>query len=503
MNSGLRALVGARVSVVQGPEKVSNFAQLETGMRWADANGLSVVAMFQDLDVSAGKYTPFERPDLGKWLTEEKLWEWDVLIFSKIDRMFRSTHDCVEFAKWCKEHRKILVFADDNLTLNYRDAGKLNSLDQMMTELFIYIGSFFAQIELNRYRSRAEDFHRVLRTTDRWASGVPPFGFQTVDHPSGKGKTLARDPYGYEWLYKIAEKLLAGWSWIRIAAWLNESKVLTNMDRAMIKNGKESKERPWNVGTVKLIMTSWSTQGYKTTDKGKKPHLDADGNMVRIAEPTFDDATWEQIQQAAAKRSYNGTRRVHSENPMLGVGSCGLCGAQLAQQISARRGKSTIGLPDNRYYRCGRTPLNCNGMNISAEEAERTLESQFLAEHGEKLVIEKVFVPGSDNSRELEEVTGAIARLRAESDAGLIETQEDQDHYISRLKGLTARKRELEKDTVRPSKWEEKKLDITYGEAWARSVDPIEHREMLRKWGVRLILQPKSSVPRVILEFSK
>ena len=101
-----------------------------------------------------------------------------MLVFSKLDRLFRSTRDCVKFAEWAEEHHKVLVFAEDGLTLNYRDRDK-TSIDGMMAELFVYLGSFFAQLELNRFKTRALDGHRVLRQTNRWASGVPPLGLQS------------------------------------------------------------------------------------------------------------------------------------------------------------------------------------------------------------------------------------------------------------------------------------------------------------------------------------
>ena len=58
--------------------KVSHLAQTEEGERWARAKDYAVVGKFEDLGVSAGKTTPFERPDLGKWLAPERLHEWDV-----------------------------------------------------------------------------------------------------------------------------------------------------------------------------------------------------------------------------------------------------------------------------------------------------------------------------------------------------------------------------------------------------------------------------------------
>ncbi len=204
--------------------------------------GHTVAGTIQDLGVSAS-VSPFDRPDLGPWLTEEKAHEWDVLVFSKLVRLFRSTRDFVKFAEWAEQHGKMLVFAEDGLTLNYRGDRDKTSVDAMMAELFVYLGSFFAQLKLNRFKSRALDGHRVLRQTDRWASGVPPIGFRVVDHPSGKGKGLATDPEGKELLYGMAGKLLDGWSFIRIAAWLNDTGAQTNMNRAMIAKGKDPDEK--------------------------------------------------------------------------------------------------------------------------------------------------------------------------------------------------------------------------------------------------------------------
>jgi site-specific DNA recombinase len=44
----LRALVGARVSHAQGPQKVSHIAQQECGLKWVSDHGHSVVETFAD-----------------------------------------------------------------------------------------------------------------------------------------------------------------------------------------------------------------------------------------------------------------------------------------------------------------------------------------------------------------------------------------------------------------------------------------------------------------------
>ena len=491
MSQPLRALVGARVSVVQGPQKVSHIAQQETGTKLATEKGYEIVGTFQDLDVSA-TVSPFERPDLGPWLSPEKEGEWDAMVFSKIDRMFRSTRDCVKFAEWAEERKKILHFAEDGMTLNYRD--KSDSLEKMMAELFIYIGSFFAQLELNRFKSRAKDSHRVLRSMDRWASGVPPLGFQVVDHPKGKGKGLATDPEGKALLHEMATRLLDGWSFIRIAEWLNTTGALTNMDRARLAKGHEPKRRPWTVNTVIDALTSPRTQGLKVTGRGKwqTTVLDAEGQPIRMAPATFDAATWDQIQTAAALR--RGARRSPTDtaNPMLGVGYCGACGASLQQQITRRASRLHPGETNVfRYYRCSRTPKYCRNVSIKADDGDLLLEEAFLAAYGDEQVTRRVFVPGEDHSYELEQIRATIDRLRRESDAGLIESAEDERIYFERMKKLIERRKELEAMPRRSAGWVEEKSEETYREVWPTE----DHRQLLIDKGVRFVL--KSARPLV------
>ncbi|WP_235733379.1 recombinase family protein [Mycolicibacterium neoaurum] len=528
MNQKLRALVGARVSVVQGPQKVSHLAQIETATKWAEAKGYEIVGTFEDLGVSAEK-RPEDRPDLGPWLTEEGAANWDVIVWSKMDRAFRSTRHCVDFARWAEERHKVVAFADDGLTLDYRPkrAGSVKGIDEMMAELFVYLGSFFAQLELNRFKTRAQDAHRAIRQMDRWASGVPPLGFKVVDHPSGKGKGLDTDESGKALLQSMARRLLDGWSFIRIAAWLNEAyadprcsrkhvqdcecrdgAALTNMDRARIASGKPPKARPWSVNSVIDGLTSPRTQGLKMTGRGKAAMtvLDAEGEPIRLGPPTFDADTWKQLQEAATLRRIGQRTPSKTANPMLGVGFCGcagcpacegkqsgvsgsgeaICGASLAQQIT-RRALASGETGEWRSYRCGRTPLNCNGMSVKADTADSALEAYFLTLWGEEEVTRRVFVPGEDHSAELEQVEATIERLRMESDAGLLTTAEDERQWLERLRSQVAKRDQLAARPSRVAGWVTETTDQTYEEIW----DAADHRQLLLDAGVRFVLVSK------------
>ena len=511
MPKALRAVVGARVSHLDDDKantrKVSHLAQTEEGERWAQSKGYTVVGRFEDLGVSAGKTTPFERPDLGKWLTPERIHEWDVLVFAKIDRAFRSTSDCVEFAKWIQANKKILAFAGDGVVLDYLHPKK-DSLDQMMSEFFIYVGSFFAAIELSRFKTRATDRLDYLRMTDRVSHGVPPLGYRTVPHPSGKGKALERDPEGYKLLHEIKAKLVdENQSLTSIVRWLNDEGRASNVSRA--RGG----DKKWSVSTLKRTLMSKRTQGFRVmavhesapTDAnpdrklrtGEKLVLDREGQPIRMAEPTFSDEEWTQIQGVLGARTTSGKARQMTPNPLAGIGYCGAilhrpdcvyegwrgrcdcprCGAAL----SLHRRRSSSG-KEHTYVRCGRSPGGCRGAK-RLEDVEAVLEDQFLEAYGDREMTKLVFIPGEDRSAELAQTEQSLERLRWESDNGLVD---DEDLYRSRLLALVNRKSELQSETVVAARWEPVGTGRTYRELWS---DPdTDRRQVLRDAKIRFVL---------------
>lgn len=478
----LRCLVGSRVSVMQGPQKVSHLAQQEVGAKWVADHSGTVVHTIEDLGVSA-TVSPFDRPDLGPWLAEDKRCEWDALVFSKLDRLFRSTRDCVKFAEWAEQHKKMLVFAEDGLTLNYRADKSRTTIEQMMAELFVYLGSFFAELELNRFKTRALDGQRMLRQTDRWASGTPPFGYRIADHPGGAGKTLRPDDEQQAVLHEAAERLCTGETFIAITEWLNT----------------RYPSRRWYVSTVVDILTSPRTQGFKL-HRGEVV-LDGAGEPIRVAPPMFDHDTWKQIQAAASLRKLKQRIPTGSINPMLGVGVCGctgcpacessaklytatgtvICGATLSLQVSRSAGS------EYRYYRCGRSPRVCRGQSIPAEAGDELLETTFLDYFGHEQVTRRVFVPGEDHSPELEQVLDTIDRLRREADAGLVVTADDEQTYHARMRRLIARRTELERLPSRPAGWVTETTGELYRDVWPGLTDS-GRRDLLVDRGIKFVV---------------
>lgn len=465
--------------------KVSHIAQTEEGARWAESRGFEVVGTFQDLGVSAGKTTPFERPELGEWLAPERLHEWDVLVFSKIDRAFRSTRDCVDFAQWTKDNRKVLAFSGDGVVLDYLNPAG-DSLDQMMSEFFIYVGSFFAAIELNRFKTRATDRLAVLKMTDRVSHGVPPLGYRTVPHPSGIGKALERDPEGYALLHEIKDKLVhENYSLTALVSWLNDNGKVSSVAKAR-GSGK------WSATALKRLLSSERIQGYRMS--GNKQVLDAAGLPIRMAEPTFESEEWEHLQQVLRQRTTSGKARQMTSNPFAGIGycittlhradcpfegparcDCPPCGYSLC----LHRRKSSSG-KQHTYVRCGR---KCRG-SWRLADVEDALDEQFLEAYGDREMTRKVFVPGENHSAELAQTERSLERLRWESDNGIVD---DEELYRARLTALSARRAELAANTVVPARWETVGTGKTFRDLWS---DPeADRRQVMRAAQIRLTIR--------------
>ena len=466
----VRAIVGARVSSFRDDGKESHLLQRTKGTAYAESQQWTVVGAFEDLDVSAIKRSPWERPDLKAWLTD-RADDWDALIFAKTDRVFRSAGDCVKLAEWCKDHCKILVLVDDGIKLDYfHSEESKDAFAGAMSKVFLILASVFAEIEGQRFVQRARDRVAQYRHQPRWAYGVPPFGFLVVG-PEGKAKVLAHDADAQVVLHGAAERFLAGGSLTGITTKLNDDGVLSPQDWNRHRGGKPTRGTRWTVDKLKAMLRNPATQGIKTAN-GKRV-LDAEGQPVMVGPASFDPETWARIQSELSQRSQSPRQRRHSTNPLLGVAKCGLCGKNMRQ-----RSQTTPAGVTHRYYVCGASPKACPRVSVVADDVEETVETAFLHVHGGRLIRERVWRDGSDHSVELDQTVGTIEALREDRALGLFTSPEDQEMFRSQMTALIARRDALAVLPVVQSGWFEVETDKTYGEVWP-SATPQERRKML------------------------
>lgn len=105
----VRALAAIRLSA-NHDHTTSPGRQRDANEAAADALGLNIVGWAEDLNVSASKVGPFDRPQLGDWLRRPH--EFDAIVWWRLDRAVRSMADMAELARWAKQHRKRLIFAE-------------------------------------------------------------------------------------------------------------------------------------------------------------------------------------------------------------------------------------------------------------------------------------------------------------------------------------------------------------------------------------------------------
>ena len=81
-------------------EQIQGYCDLHTG---------DLVPVCYDLDVS-GSISPFDRGDLGKWLTSAGLTDKrDVLVVSRLDRLSRSLFTYCDLIRWCEANGKAIA----------------------------------------------------------------------------------------------------------------------------------------------------------------------------------------------------------------------------------------------------------------------------------------------------------------------------------------------------------------------------------------------------------
>jgi hypothetical protein len=93
------ALIEIRLSN-ETEETTSPERQREQDEAYCGIKGWDIVHVCEDLDVSGG-ISPFDRPELGKWLTApEYIDMWDVLVVSRPDRLSRSVFTYADLIRW-------------------------------------------------------------------------------------------------------------------------------------------------------------------------------------------------------------------------------------------------------------------------------------------------------------------------------------------------------------------------------------------------------------------
>lgn len=492
---GNRALIGARVSKVKDIKtKTSHLVQHEQGVQWSQSNGMEIAGFFEDLNVSAGKVTPFDRPELKPWLNE-RIYEWDVIVITKSDRLFRSGWDCAQLMQWAKANEKMMVIIDDSIRLDYRKNSNVSPSDLQFQELMLTIGAKFGEMELERIKARARDTRQYLNTTTRWPGGAAPWGYKIVEHPEG-GKTLAIDEEWAQSVRDAAKWLLAGVTFYDVASRLNDAKVPTPLAKAYDPDTSSRKSAPstlWTSHTVKSYFKGPASLGIKRTgarSNNDRSLRDEDGMPIQLAKGIISQEDWNAIQEVIGKPA---TYRSRNAAPLLGIAICGGCGRNLYLFRNSGRGRQDV-------YSCKKTkqnPHRCGaGFNFLTSTIESVINDVLLPDLEKIPYPEYVWRKGRDSSEELDRVKQILVDLEDEWDEGLMT---DRERYISRKRKLIEQQRELEKEPYEPSGWVEVETGKTYADRFNEMLTDEERRQFFLACGISVVCGPNKLSYEVVV----
>jgi site-specific DNA recombinase len=440
--------------------------------QYVQAYGHEVVLWTEDLDVSGG--VPIkERPDIGPLLAEERLGEWDGIIGYKLDRLFRSQSDYVqfydEFCRPCKDkgcgepgcvkHGKVIISAGEHIDTS-TDHGKF------IADLLVS----FAEMERGRMRVRRQEAARRLREAGRWGGGQVPFGYRPVKLPDG-GMILEPDPELSKIVWRIAGVIIEGASLSAVARWLEEHEIPTPRE-ASRKTGEDPYR--WWPATVRDVLRSRSLLG-EMTHQGSTVR-GPDGKPVKF-EPILDAVTWERLQRALDVASSPQRGERSNGSYLLQIAFCGRCGEPL-WQTTAGNGRN--------YYRCASRARHrpCGESIIRMDLLDWVADDAIVSKIGHRQVMQKVIKPGDDHSQQIAEIGQTITDLVQErfvrghvrDDYDVVLAQLQAEH--ARLKALPAGKATV--DYV--------PLGVTVAGHW-ETLDQQARRAFLREHDIKIFAE--------------
>jgi site-specific DNA recombinase len=441
---------------------------------------VNYVYMAEDLDVSAYRYSPFEREDLGPWLTDpEKIAQYDRINVWKLDRFCRSARDMREMLLWADEHGKVLYFQQDGLTY---DPHATKGFAKILNDMFISLVAGFAEMESLNTSTRIKSLHAYLRENKYWKGGHVPFGYEPVK--KGKHKILSPSQKTQPKFLDIADRIIDGENTNFIADDLNQKNELTPRDWSRVFHGKQPIGQRWNAHSIETMFESdfalgWLTRADIDSKWGTRYTVrDEDGNPIQQWEPIIDREKLLFVRAKLAERiRQHNPYSERTQNPLLDIVKCPDCGHNLAQL--RKNDKLFV-----RCYRAYRKDHDCDNRSIvPIELAWQILEDYFVDRLGNKKVVEGKYVKTDPNAAKQADLIDQWSAVSLQAQKAT--SQAARERLQTRLDALDAELAALEQQPAGSGRWEETELAETYAEKWARS-DLAERRLMIIKSGATL-----------------
>lgn len=472
----MRALIVIRLSRVTdattSPER-----QIAACEELCRQRGYDVVGVAQDLDVSAGKTTPFDRPQLGKWLADPT--QYDVIVFFRVDRIVRRLFDLADLIRWSRQHEVTLVSATEAHFDLSTDFGDIIAL----------LVAKVAEMELEAISERNASAFRHNFSKGKYRGGIPPWGYLPERDDNGEWR-LVQDPEQVVVIHEVVERVLAGEPLRAIAHDLTTRRILTTRDRFAHVRGREVVGYGWHSAALKRALTSHTLLGRVVardvlTDaqgraqrgaKGRKlfgPEtvvVGEDGSPIVRAEPIISRDVFDRLGVELAGRENRKEPTKRTSGLLLRIIFCGVCG-RAAYRLKGGAGRKP-------RYRCASAQYaeTCGNKTITLEYADSEVERQILQSMGPMERKRRVWFAGNDTTDELAEVNELLADLTDQIGVGMFKRGTPQRAKLDqRIAALTTRQAELSSVPAQPAGWRYEPTGEVFSEWWEASDDEAKN----------------------------
>jgi site-specific DNA recombinase len=385
-----------------------------------------IVHVTKDRNIS-GAVPPWERPELGPWLTDPtKLVLYDGLVAYEVDRLSRDYADVGWLRKWAEKNRKKLYIIKDRLRWPDERDGVLWGVaaERAYQERQQIIGRISRELE-------------ALRNAGK-LTGRPPFGYTSEGEKYDR--RLVPTDEGRKYIPLIFNYVIEGWSLEQVAQWLRSEGV------------KPPLSEGWWAATIGILIRNPTYMGHRCA-MAIVPPDDAeiqDGKIVRYrygdrwvqkprwvygktihrCEPLVSAAVWKKANEVVTNRTKRGYSDPAKRAMLSGVLYCPNCpDSPMYKTTPSKRLQATCRYL-TVYYRCfgrGSQRQSCGNM-VPLEDVDAAV-NEIIAATFDVPVMKREIIYGNEAEIEarVEEIKFEIQQLGSHD-----LSDEDYDRELAR-----------------------------------------------------------------------
>lgn len=436
---------------------------------WAVANEHKIVATAADY--ASGAKNPFERKELGPWLTDpHQIVQYQGIVGASIDRLSRDCGNLDNLKKWVEENGKTLFVVSPPLRWPIPKDDKLRMVYQIQWDLL----AILAEAELAAISERYRKMKTFLKGNGTvWGRAM--FGYEITGEP--KSKTLTPTSEGWTYIPPVYQMCIDGKSCDVIAAWLTEQGVETDGHRRWAArpmdadgNPKPEPSNVWGGTTIRQIIRNPAYMGI-VCERNWAAKAGTYGRQIMECAALVAAATWQRANDALAIK--NGQKRKPSSlaPAMLhsGVLRCLNCGGAMYRMTSngtrfktradGTRVRYRQNCPDNYRCRGGKPDWKGCGTMVKCTLVDEALD-WWMSDNRGQIKVNTIIRGHTNREIELADIAYRLQQLPVQG-LSRRDEQAERDLLYAEEDRLTALPDE-------PDRVETVPTGETYGSAWAQ-----------------------------------